>query len=59
MDISNNVPYTDLSKAAKKLADAHAGVREQIAQHAADEAKGREQARAQLEADNKLKEHTT
>lgn len=56
MEISQHVPYTDMNKAAKKLAAAHAGVREQIAQHAANEAKRREQAHAALSAENKLKE---
>ena len=59
MDVKQYVPYTDLSKSAKKLAAAHAGVREQIAKHAADEAKRREEAHAQLVADNKVRESIT
>lgn len=59
MEISQHVPYTDMNKAAKKLAAAHAGVREQIAQHAADEAKRRQQAHAELAAENKLNELNT
>lgn len=59
MEVSKYVPYTDMNKAAKKLAAAHAGVREQIAQHAADEAKRRRQAHAELTAENKLNELNT
>lgn len=59
MEVSKYVPYTDMNKAAKKLAAAHAGVREQIAQHAANEAKRREQAHAELTAENKLNELNT
>lgn len=59
MEISQHVPYTDMNEAARKLAAAHAGVREQIAKHAADEAKRRQQAHAELTAENNLKELNT
>lgn len=56
MDIKSSTPYTDMSKAAKKLADAHAGVRAAIEQHAEQHANDRLAAHAQLAADNKLRD---
>lgn len=59
MDIKSSTPYTDMSKAAKKLAEAHDGVRAAIEQHATAHAAERESAHAQLAADNKLKDALT
>lgn len=56
MDIKASTPYTDMSKAAKKLAAAHAGVRATIEEHAVQHAIERESAHAQLAADNKLRD---
>lgn len=48
--------YLDMTKAAKKLAQAHDGVRAAIAEHADKAAKNRADAHAALVAENGLKE---
>ena len=48
--------YMDMTKAARRVASAHNEVRDAIAQHASSEAVRRQEAHAQLTADNKLKE---
>jgi len=44
------LPYTSLQAAAEEVAKAHDAVKEQIAQHAADAAAKRDEARASLHA---------
>lgn len=56
MDVST--PYTDMSKAARRMVEAHQGVKAAIAQHAEKAATDREQAHAALVAENMLKTHS-
>lgn len=59
MDIKASTPYTDMGKAARKLADAHDGVRAAIETHARAHSAERAASHAMLEAENQLRANGT